>query len=189
MCGCQSVLFQLRVRGFESDIRLRRLLVAVSLCSVSVVCVCVCVCVCVWVWIRYQASSATCGCQSVFCFSSVNVCVRVLAWIRYQALSATCGCQSVLFQLCVRGFGSDVRLCRLLVAVSLCSISVLCVHALVWIRYQTSSATCSCQYVFCSSCLFKCVCVCVCVCGHVLISIVGSSAFSLCYVSQACVFI
>ena len=33
------------VHGFGSDIGLCRLLVAVSLCSVSVVCVCVCVCI------------------------------------------------------------------------------------------------------------------------------------------------
>ena len=89
------------------------------------------------------------------------MCVRVLAWIRYRALSATCGCQSVLFQLCVRGFRSDIGLCRLLIAVSLCSISVLCVHALDirLRRLLVAVSMCSVPVV----CLSVCVCVCVCV--------------------------
>ena len=94
-----------------SNIGLRRLLVAVNLCSVSFVRVCVCV------WIRYRASLATCSCQSVFCF--------------------ICACACI---------------------VSLRSVSVVCVRALiVWIRYLALMATCSCQSVFCFSCV---VCVC-----------------------------
>ena len=108
-----------------------------------------CVCVCVWVWIRYQALLATCSCQSVFCLS----CVCALVWIRYWASSATCGCQSVFCfsRMCVHRFRSDIGLRQLLVAVSLCSVSVVHVCAWVWIRYWALSATCSCQSVFCSS--------------------------------------
>ena len=52
------------------------------------------------------ASLAPCSCQSVFCFSCVCVCV------------------------CVHWFGSDIGLRRLLVAVNLCDVSVVCVHGL-----------------------------------------------------------
>ena len=79
----------------RSDIMLRQVIAAVSLCSVLVVCVCV------WVWIRYRALLATCSCQSVFCFS----------------------------RMCVHWFRSDIGLRRLLVAVSLCSVPVVCVCA------------------------------------------------------------
>ena len=125
------------VHWFGSDIRLCRL------CSVPVVCVCACIGCC--------SSSATCSCQSVLfqlhvCGfgSDIGLC-RLLVAVSLCSVSVVCVC----------GFGSDIGLHRLLVAVSLCSISVVRVRALVWIRYRALSATCSCQYVFCSSCLFN----------------------------------
>ena len=85
---------------------------------------------------------------------------QILGFIGYLWMSVC-----VLFKLCmcvvvvcaVGGFGSDIELCWLLVAVNLCYDSVVYVRALVWIRYQALLATCSCQSVFC----FSCACVCV----------------------------
>ena len=81
------------------------LFVAVSLCSVSVVCVCI---------VSMCSVSAVC----VHGFGSD------LGLISY------CSCQSVfcsVVRVCVCGFKSYIGLRRLLVAVSLCSVSVVCV--------------------------------------------------------------
>ena len=82
----------------------------------------------------------------MFCFSCVCVCGGMGA---------------------MGGFGIGLR--RLLVAVNLCYVSVVCVRALVWISYRASSASCSCQSVFC----FSCVCVCGCVGLDQILDFVG----------------
>ena len=107
--------------------------------------------------------SGTCNCQSVFCFSCVCVhwfgsdlgLCRLLVAVSLCSVSVGSDIGLcwllVAFSLCSVSVGSDLGLCQLLVAFSLCSVSVV----IVCIRYQALSATCSCQSVFC----FSCVCV------------------------------
>ena len=81
-------------------------------------------------WIRYW----DCGCQSGFCFN----CVRV--WGGVGA---------------VGGFGLDIGLCRLLVAVSLLCFSCVCV------RWFGSDSGLHRLLVAVNLCCFSCVCACV----------------------------
>jgi len=67
-----------------------------------------------------------------------------------RLLVAVSLCSVSVVDVCVRGFGSDIGLCRLLVAVSLCSVSVVCV-CVGLDQISALSAICSCQSVFCLS--------------------------------------